>query len=686
MKIFANKKGFTLIELILTSAIITFILLGVINVLNKIYIGIVSMRAKTHAINLASETIEFLRHYGYAGLNITPDSCIGDNPFDDAYLTLLNNCNNNPYPVEIVNQEGRDFTIYKVVQYALPDSSGSIVAKKQSELHNEITNLKMMRVIITYTDNNIIKKHNLVSIISNKEMPLGGSTISGRVILKETGGSSMPPGQAAQAKVYVEGHPEYTAEVETVRGEYKIYNVLPGDYILYSEGIDGSFTRGYYPNNPIHVSDTPTDYTNINIICDKVNPATIIGLVVENGCNPPSIRTPLPNVVIKANDLTGLAPQVTASINTPYNFTIPNINAGTSGGGMNITLQLFSQNPPGNNLLTSVHVRKGDTTYLNCIQLTPTTGGTTSQQIIVKKVKDRISPIVGANVYLKATPVATYTDTTDGTGQATLVNVNPGTYEVSASKPYYKMESQPFITSVFLGTNSPITIYMYGVGSIGGTITNSITGDPIPNIKVRAISNYGSGIVVSEAFSNTTGSYLLQDVPEGNDIMVKPYLDNTIYKDGVVYPSAGYYNPVMVTLGGYVSGKNFSLIVQYKKISGEVNLESNVLKDGVIIIAMPSSNTHTPHSFSYNLTNYLKYQDNYIRMRFNSYGTIAKSNGSYEVFVPDGGTYNIYAYYNTVDFSYVNGQLTRTYTKYYKVVSNVNPGDTVNFTGSWTTY
>ncbi|MFW6210532.1 MAG: prepilin-type N-terminal cleavage/methylation domain-containing protein, partial [bacterium] len=270
--ILRKKRGVTFIELLIATAVISFAILGSINLLTRVYRDITSASMKTDSINIASEQIELLRSKEFTALGITPDSCITSD------LGSLESCADNPHPVETIHHKSRDFKIYKIIQYCEEDSDGNLEPKKESQLsYSNPRNLKQIKVIVTYDDMQMNKTTELASFITNKEVPIAGTTISGRIYKKSTGGQSQPPGQASMATVYVVGHPEYTSRQYDDRGNYTLKNVQPGTYMLYASGL--GFETTYYENNPIIVTDAVQEITDVDFLCEPVETAAIEGNV-----------------------------------------------------------------------------------------------------------------------------------------------------------------------------------------------------------------------------------------------------------------------------------------------------------------------------------------------------------------------------------------------------------------------
>ena len=73
MRVLKDEKGLTLIEAVLTSTFVTFLILGSINLMSSVYKGITAAKLKTVSLNVANENIEILRNYGFSALPVCPD-------------------------------------------------------------------------------------------------------------------------------------------------------------------------------------------------------------------------------------------------------------------------------------------------------------------------------------------------------------------------------------------------------------------------------------------------------------------------------------------------------------------------------------------------------------------------------------------------------------------------------------
>lgn len=133
MTFIKRNSGVTFVELMISAAIIATVILASVNLITRVYRGIVSTQLKTYSISLASESLDIIKYQGFNNLNITPDSCLPDPIFNlDASA-----CPSNPYPVEYVPFAARNMAVYKVVQYANEDTDGNLVTRTLAELGSD---------------------------------------------------------------------------------------------------------------------------------------------------------------------------------------------------------------------------------------------------------------------------------------------------------------------------------------------------------------------------------------------------------------------------------------------------------------------------------------------------------------------------------------------------------------------
>ena len=191
------------------------------------------------------------------------------------------------------------------------------------------------------------------------------------------------------------------------------------------------------------------------------------------------------------------------------------------------------------------------------------------------------SPIAGAMV-----SNGTRTATTDATGQYTITDVPPGTYQVTASKSGY--QSSSLMVTVVAGGTGIANLSLLEVilpGCIIGSVTNAEDGAPV------------AGATVSDgtrtATTDASGEYTIADVPAGSyevaackegyhssmsTVMVvsggtavmnfsmnpKPAPDNTMWVDNIRFSMCGknlFIEVSIATASGVVVGADVDLTV-----------------------------------------------------------------------------------------------------------------------------
>lgn len=267
------STGFTLVETVITAAVISFMILGSINLITRVYKGITSSQFKSYSINLGSENLEFLKQQGFNSLNITPDSCLPD-PLSKLDVS---SCASNPYPPETVPFSGRSMTVYKVVQYAVEDSStGNIVPKTLADMGSGYDmNTKQVAIIVAYELDGMTKTTRITGLVTNREVDLAGSTIRGRIYKQMPDMSLATPGTGSNASVYFVGYPGYTTIQYNAAGEFQVEGVMPGSYVLYAQGL--GMAQGYYASNPLNVTLAGSTITGVTFTCAAIEGAIISG-------------------------------------------------------------------------------------------------------------------------------------------------------------------------------------------------------------------------------------------------------------------------------------------------------------------------------------------------------------------------------------------------------------------------
>jgi hypothetical protein len=279
-------------ETMIAVTVISFMVLASVNLISSVYKGITANQMKTLALNMVSENIDALKENGFDSLDVTPDSCLPD-PLSNLSAS---NCPGNPWPVENVLVDSQNFAVYKVVQYAVEDINGNLIPKLQSDMTSGISRtLKQITVTVCYYSNNVTKTTSTVSYLTNKEVPMSGSSLSGIVQVSPASGSAYGPGLGSNATVYFVGYPQYTSHIIDDAGNYSVSNIMPGSYTLYAEGI--GFARTYYASNPVVVPNIATPISGVNFACSAVVGSSVSGHIYIGVPLTPSVTlTPTPTV------------------------------------------------------------------------------------------------------------------------------------------------------------------------------------------------------------------------------------------------------------------------------------------------------------------------------------------------------------------------------------------------------
>ncbi len=680
MKFLKEQKGLTFIETIVTSMVVVLLVMGSMQLISRIYMSIQSTKLKTISHNIASENIEYMKHFPFRSIPVTPDNLLPQP------LTNLENETNpwgNPSDAENVENIGSNtMKVYKWVQNAEEDDDGNLVARTQQDLPT--SDLKMMKVVVEYTDKipgsttPVIKHTELTAIVSNSDSNLGGTTIRGRVMRKDkSNGRVDPPGLTARVTVFVEGHPEYTAVVATNdsdgdnRGYFRIYNMMPGTYRLYAVG--QGYDLDWYDGNPLVVPPNVGEITGVNFICEDIQPASISGTVyMPDGTtvNPDDFE----NVgrEVRADD--GVSS--TTTVNTFGQYTISNISP--DAGSVSVTA-IFTKKITGETFYgafpTRINVGNNSVITGRNITLQPVTGSSILR-IYAKDASDRTTPLGG--VAITAVNVGntntTYSGITDGSGLCTLTPLS-GSYVIQGTLSNYRLEQA--ITTAVAAFTSPKTIYLYPVGAVSGSVIDEVTNQPVGgmNLQVKKFSK-----IWGEALSDTlTGYYIINNVPVGGLNTVLIGLGN-VWEPAA--PAEPYISNVTVNIGTTTPNQDFTIKRASKPISGSLGFDSLDLVEGVLIVAQPISNTVTPHAYTITSgSNYLKKQNTMDRKLRSYQGIIGKRSATYKVMVPLGSNYDVFAYYSAVTCS------ACTLQNFYKVLNNVTPDTTgQDFTSGWTSY
>ncbi len=204
---------------------------------------------------------------------------------------------------------------------------------------------------------------------------------------------------------------------------------------------------------------------------------------------------------------------------------------------------------------TGVAVTPGGTTTKN-FALTPGPG------TISGTVKDLVTTtgIVGARVCISTSGSCTGTTTTTGAGGAYTLSVAPGTYEVTSSATNYAPQSISSVVVTTGGTATKNFSLTPNPGSITGTVTDFVTGNPLSGATVCLGTDATCATATTTTTTNGSGVYTLSGLTEASNYQVNAVATN--------YTSQSATN-VAVTPGG-TTQKNFALVPNPGFIQGTV--------------------------------------------------------------------------------------------------------------------
>jgi len=173
-------------------------------------------------------------------------------------------------------------------------------------------------------------------------------------------------------------------------------------------------------------------------------------------------------------------------------------------------------------------------------------------------------------------------------------------------------------------------------GSLAGRVISN-SGDILPDILVVAYDSGGNE--VSSALTGTDGSYNIDNLSTGgNNYIVRPALDasETAAPTQRTFTVIAGQEKWTDTAGVF---STFTVTSAMGKCIGTVSLGATPINTGVLIMACTSTIAADPPVINDALRNgELLY-----------YGTVSQSDGSYELEVRGGLSYNIYAWYSAMD-------------------------------------
>ncbi|PIU17757.1 MAG: hypothetical protein COT18_12345, partial [Elusimicrobia bacterium CG08_land_8_20_14_0_20_59_10] len=210
-----TKRGVTLIELMIATAIISIGVLGMVASFRYISIGIQAPKGRSLANNLAQEKIEVLKNKSYYRILVTTATAV-DNNFNPAitYDTA-------PNTPETLNVGGINFERRVYIRKVSEDGSGNLQYQSWT---TPDTGLKEVLVYVVWKDGNTWKKVELRNLRDNPDRTNLAATFSGAVTDAGTG----DPLQGA--RVRAQENPARYGETDA-SGNYS-FAIEPGGYTL----------------------------------------------------------------------------------------------------------------------------------------------------------------------------------------------------------------------------------------------------------------------------------------------------------------------------------------------------------------------------------------------------------------------------------------------------------------------
>ncbi|MED4051937.1 carboxypeptidase regulatory-like domain-containing protein [Priestia megaterium] len=314
-------------------------------------------------------------------------------------------------------------------------------------------------------------------------------TVRGQVINEVTGN---PIVNAIVSITNINGLP-IGSTVTDSNGNFSIPNLPPTNVTVSAIASDfGSSSRS------VILTSGETVTTTLSL---APNPGSINGIITSE-----QTGEVISGATIQIFDLTSaLVATVVSDNNGFYQFTSP-------------TPGLYQVVSSANNFGSSVQgaqVFSNQTTIVN-LSLTPNPGS-----IFGTVVNEQTGEfIVGATIVVRQfspTGPIVQTIATDSSGQFTVLNLEPGSYTVTAYTPNFGTES----TTVLVQSNLLSTVSLAltpNPGTIEGRITSIQTGIPVVDTLVRVIDNNGALVAVIQ--TDVNGNYSLQGLKPGTYTIV----------------------------------------------------------------------------------------------------------------------------------------------------------------------
>ena len=272
-----DRRGVSLVELMVAAAIIGSVVVGLIGSLAMIQRGIQTGKNKTLASNLLQEKMQIIKQQSYYRVipTMTPVFTAAPDllPYDATY-----------FPPETILEGGVTFTRYTYVQ-VIKDDSGSLVTLPPT---TPDTGMRLITVTVEWVEAGSLRSLAISSVFSNPNSVMTDAIMAGTVTNSVTAA-------AIQGAVVKVGENNAWRDTTDVNGKYAI-NMVPGsfNYVAsaygyfsldqYKSAVSNQTTSLSFALVPMSSgSVTGTAWVNPNVLISQVVASTVQanGMVVQ---------------------------------------------------------------------------------------------------------------------------------------------------------------------------------------------------------------------------------------------------------------------------------------------------------------------------------------------------------------------------------------------------------------------
>jgi prepilin-type N-terminal cleavage/methylation domain-containing protein len=209
-----RPEGFSLVELLITLALLSLALLSAVGTFRGVAKGIFVTKAKSLATNLAQEKVEFLKAKSYYRLRVTTAPVAVTDPDPDVMSDPGN------YAPEAINGGGIAFTRHVYVEKVRKNAASAVL--EAVPWNDPDTGLKRITVALVWQEGAEWRQLSLVNLRENPDRASADVVFKGEVT---SGGFPV-----AGATVEVAENPAWRAATNSA-GRYE-FNLSPGTYTL----------------------------------------------------------------------------------------------------------------------------------------------------------------------------------------------------------------------------------------------------------------------------------------------------------------------------------------------------------------------------------------------------------------------------------------------------------------------